>query len=107
MKLLNEKIKLDNNLWKELLIGAMEGLICGSILFLLIYGYNDAIIDLLQFMNENVDKVWSVYFSFLAIFVVITVSMKLGLFISKCNATKTKKKSKRKEAVEEKEEIKK
>ena len=90
MNLFTEKVKLNKVLWKELLIGAIEGFAWCSILFLIVYGYNEEMIDLLQFMSDNVDKVWALYFSLLAIFVVIAVLMKLGLFILKFDAPKTR-----------------
>ncbi len=86
MSLFNEKVKLNKVLWKELIIGAFEGFLWCTVLFLIVYGYNEEMIDLLQFMSDNVDKVWSLYFCMLAIFVVIATLMKLGMFILKFEA---------------------
>ena len=86
MSLFNEKVKLNKVLWKELIVGAFEGFLWCTVLFLIVYGYNEEMIDLLQFMSDNVDKVWSLYFCMLAIFVVITTLMKLGMFILKFEA---------------------
>lgn len=98
MSLFNEKVKLNKVLWKELLIGAVEGFIWCTILFLIVYGYNEEIIDLLNFLNDNVDKVFSLYFCMLAIFVVIAVLIKLGFFIIKFDAPKTVKRTRHVEA---------
>ena len=86
MSLFNEKVKLNKVLWKELIVGAFEGFLWCTVLFLIVYGYNEEMIDLLQFMSDNVDKVWSLYFCMLAIFVVIATLMKLGMFILKFEA---------------------
>jgi len=91
VSLFNEKLKLNKVLWKELVIGAFEGFIWCTVLFLIVYGYNEQIIDLLHFLSDNVDKVWSLYFCLLAIFVVIAVLIKLGFFILKFDAPKTTK----------------
>lgn len=88
MSLFNEKLKVNKVLWKELLIGAVEGFVWCTVLFLIVYGYNEEMIDLLQFMADNVDKVFSLYFCMLAIFVVIAVLMKLGFFILKFDTPK-------------------
>ena len=87
MSLFNEKVKLNKVLWKELVIGILEGFLWCTVLFLIVYGYNEEMIDLLNFMSDNVDKVWALYFSLLAIFVVISVLIKLGFFIVKSEVT--------------------
>ena len=86
MSLFNEKVKLNKVLWKELIIGAVEGFVWCTILFLIVYGYNEEMIDLLNFLNDNVDKVFSLYFCMLAIFVVIAVLIKLGFFVLRFEA---------------------
>jgi len=78
-----EKVKYNKVLWKELIMGVVEAFIWCSVLFLIVYGYNEEMIDLLQFMSDNVDKVWSLYFSILAIFIVIATMIKLGFFVLK------------------------
>ena len=96
MNIFKEKVKISKVLWKELIIGALDGFVWCTVLFLIVYLYNEEMIDLLHFMSDNVDKVWSLYFSILAIFIVIAVLIKLGFFILKFNVPKkTQKRTKR------------
>lgn len=91
MSLFNEKVKINKVLWKELLIGVVEAFLWCTILFLLVYGYNEEIIEMLQFMSENVDKVWSFYFAILPIFIIIAILIKLGFFVLKLDTPEKKK----------------
>lgn len=91
MNIFNEKVKIDKVLWKELLIGVFEAFLWCTVLFLIVYGYNEEMIDLLQFLSDNVDKVFNLYFSLLLVFIVIAVLMKLGFFVLKIDVPETKK----------------
>lgn len=91
MNFFNEKVSYDKVLWKELFIGVIEGFLWCSILFLLVYGYNEELIEMLQFMSENVDKVWSLYFAILPIFIIIAFIIKLGFFVLKIDIPQEKK----------------
>ena len=85
MSLFNEKVKVNKVLWKELIIGVVEAFIWCTILFLLLFGYGAELIEMLEYMTENVE-VWSVYFAFLPIFIIIGVLIKLGFFVIKYDA---------------------
>lgn len=88
---MNLKVNYNKVLWKELFIGIIEGFLWCSIIFLAVYGFCDEIIELLQFMTDNVDKVWPIYFSVLPIFIVIAMVLKLGAFILKFDGHAEKK----------------
>lgn len=90
MNIFKEKVKYNKVLWKELIMGVVEAFIWCTVLFLIVYGYNEEMIDLLQFMIDNVDKIWSLYFSFLAIFIVIATMIKLGFFVLKIDVPEEK-----------------
>ena len=83
MNIFKEKVKYNKVLWKELIMGVVEAFIWCSVLFLIVYGYNEEMVDLLNFMIDNVDQVWALYFSLLAIFIVIATMIKLGFFVLK------------------------
>lgn len=89
MNILKEKVKYNKVLWKELIIGVVEAFIWCTVLFLIVYGYNEEMIDLLDFMMNNVDQIWSLYFSLLAIFIVIATMIKLGFFVLKIDVPET------------------
>ena len=52
-------------------------------IFLIVYGYNEEIIDILNFMIDNGEHFWVLYFLLLAIFIVIAVMLKLVFFVLK------------------------
>lgn len=89
MNILKEKVKYNKVLWKELIMGVVEAFIWCTVLFLIVYGYNEEMIDLLDFMMNNVDQIWSLYFSLLAIFIVIATMIKLGFFVLKIDVPET------------------
>ena len=86
---MKEKVKYNKVLWKELIMGVVEAFIWCTVLFLIVYGYNEEMIDLLDFMMNNVDQIWSLYFSLLAIFIVIATMIKLGFFVLKIDVPET------------------
>ena len=90
MNIFKEKVKYNKVLWKELIMGVVEAFIWCSVLFLIVYGYNEEMVDLLNFMIDNVDQVWALYFSLLAIFIVIATMIKLGFFVLKIDVPEEK-----------------
>ena len=85
MSLFNEKVKVNKVLWKELVIGVVEAFVWCTVLFLLLFGYSAELVEMLEYMTENVE-VWSLYFAFLPIFIIIGVLIKLGFFVIKYDA---------------------
>ena len=84
MNLFSTKVTYNKVFWKELLIGALEGLAWFVVIGLLVYEFSDGIIELLQYMNDNFDTVLPICFSiFLPLFIIIGVVFKLLAFIIK------------------------
>lgn len=87
---MNLKVSYNKTLWKELFMGMLEGCLWCAVLFLAIYGFNTEIVDLLQFLADNYDKGWSIFFSVLPIFIVIGMLFKLGAFVLKFDDSEAK-----------------
>jgi len=69
--------KFTKNLWKAILVGAIEGLIWCVLVFFAIYAFSDGIIDLIEFMTENTDKVVPIFLAVLPLFVLLGIAIKL------------------------------
>lgn len=85
MNLFSTKVTYNKVFWKELLIGALEGLAWFVVIGLLVYEFSDGIIELLQYMNDNFDTVLPIFFGLLPVFIIIGVVFKLSAFIIKYN----------------------
>ncbi|MBQ7104829.1 MAG: hypothetical protein IJN90_03135 [Bacilli bacterium] len=93
MNIFNEKVKFTKVLWKELFIGVVEAIIWLSLLFIIVLGYNTELIEMLEFVVDNSDKVGEFYLALLPIFIIIALLIKLGFFIIKMEIPNNRKKA--------------
>ncbi len=77
----DDDIFKDKKLGKEVIIGIIEAVVWCSIVFLLIYGYSDTIIDIIRFMADNNDKALCFYLTLLPIFIIVAIIIKAGKYI--------------------------
>lgn len=88
MKFLREKVIVDKVLWKELLLGLIDAFIWCTILFILICGFSEEIIEILDFVTDNTSNVLTLYWTILPIFIAIAIVIKLLYFVLKYDSSK-------------------
>ena len=86
--LLYRSDSIDIGLWKEIILGVIEAIVWCTVIFLLVYNYSDEIIEMVQFMADNVDKVFTLYLILLPIFIIIAITIKIGIYTIKSQKKK-------------------
>ena len=78
---LTDKVKCEKVFWKELVKGAVLGIIWCSIVFILVLVASDELVIAIEGMAQEPKYILKLYFPVLLFFIVIGIIIKMGVFV--------------------------